>query len=400
MRDSIVRSRLGRSWRRLALAVAVACLAAVAVGGTPAAGKGARPTVAGITKAPFGTMPNGRTVFEYTLTNSQGMVVRILDYGGIITAIEVPDRAGHFDNVTLGLTSLDDYRTKSPYFGAIIGRYGNRIGGAQFTLDGKTYHLPVNNGPNSLHGGIRGFDKHMWDVTTMNGSNSVGLELTRVSPNGEEGYPGRLAVTVTYRLTEQNEIRMDYHATTSKPTVVNLTNHTYFNLAGEGSGSILGHDLKINASHYTPVDSTLIPTGEIAPVAGTPFDFTSSTAIGARIHDAHQQILYGQGYDHNFVLDRPAGDRSMIVAARAEDPVSGRVLRVITQEPGVQFYSGNFLDGTLVGPSGHTYRQGDGFCLETQHYPDSPNKPSFPSTVLRPGQSYDTETIYAFSVDS
>jgi len=400
MRDSIVRSRLARSWRRLAFVVAVACLGVVAAGGTPAVGKEARATAAGITRAPYGTMPNGRTVYEYTLTNSHGMVVKILDYGGTITEIDVPDRNGHFDNVTLGLNSLDEYRSATAYFGAIIGRYGNRIAGGMFTLDGTTYHLPINNGVNSLHGGIRGFDKHMWNVEERTGANSVGLVMSRVSQNGEEGYPGRMPVTVTYRLTEQNEIRMDYHATTSRPTVVNLTNHAYFNLAGEGSGTILNHVLKINASHYTPVDSGLIPTGEIAPVAGTPFDFTSPMAIGARIHDANQQILYGHGYDHNFVLDRPAGDTSMMVAARVEDPSSGRVLRVITQEPGLQFYSGNFLDGTLVGPSGHTYRQSDGFALETQHYPDSPNEPSFPSTVLRPGQSYDTETIYAFSVDS
>ena len=353
--------------------------------------------VAQITKEFFGRTSRDRAVHRYTLTNTAGMRARILTFAGILQSIIVPDREGQMRNVTLGLSTVREYEEISPYFGALIGRYGNRIAGGEFTLDGKTYQLPVNNGPNSLHGGDRGFDKRVWNAKPVVENGTVGLKLTRVSKDGEQGYPGRLRVQVTYTLTNDNGLRMDYRATTDEPTIVNLTNHAYFNLSGEGSGTVYDHRLTIYADQYTPVDRTLIPTGAIAPVAGTPFDFSEATAIGARIRDDDRQLLFGQGYDHNFVLRGDGGAPGMHRAAEAYDLDSGRVLTVLTTEPGLQFYSGNFLDATIVGLGGKAYRQGDGFALETQHFPDSPNKPSFPSTVLRPGETYESSTVYQFS---
>jgi len=357
--------------------------------------KHAAPT---ITKQPFGSTSEG-PVDLYTLTNSRGMEFKIMTYGGIIQSVRVPDRHGDAANVTLGFSNLDDYVQRSPYFGCITGRYANRIAQGTFTLDGVTYHLPINNPPNSLHGGTIGFDKHIWAATPFQDRDSVGLRLSFTSPDGDQGYPGTLVAEATYTLTKRNQIQIDYRAhVLGKATIVNLTNHAYWNLAGEGSGSIDGHVLYLDAPRYTPVDPTLIPTGAIDPVAGTPMDFTRPTAIGARIRDSFPQLVIGRGYDHNWVLDRPSpADRSSILAARVTERKSGRVLSIYTTEPGIQFYSGNFLDGTLVGTSGRMYRQGDGFALETQHYPDSPNHANFPSTVLRPGQEFSSQTIYQFS---
>jgi aldose 1-epimerase len=356
-----------------------------------------KPTPPSIEQDVFGTLADGTEIDIYTLTNSLGMEVTVLTYGGILQSIKVPDRRGRLANVTLGFDNLEDYVERNdPYFGAIIGRYGNRIGGGTFTLDGVTYQLATNNGPNHLHGGNVGFDKRVWTVTdTFTDSSSAGIELSYTSPDGEEGYPGTLETTVTYTLTNKNEIRMDYFATTDAPTHVNLTNHAYWNLAGEGTGSILGHKLELNASHFTPVDETLIPTGEIRSVEGTPMDFREPTEIGLRIRENDEQLLHGLGYDHNWVLDRE-GD-GLELAAQLSHRESGRVLSIFTTEPGIQFYSGNFLDGSLIGTGGQAYRQSDGLALETQHFPDSPNKPNFPSTVLRPGEVYETTTIYQFS---
>jgi aldose 1-epimerase len=350
-----------------------------------------------VERQPYGKTTDGATVDVYTLTNSHRMTAQIITYGGIVTSLDIPDRNGNMANVVLGYPQLDGYINDTSYFGAIIGRYGNRIAEGRFTLNGVTYSLARNDGPNSLHGGSKGFNKKVWQATEARGPDGPGLTLSYSSPDGEEGYPGTLSIQVTYRVTEQNELRIDYSAKTDKPTVINLTNHSYFNLAGEGTGDILGHEVTIMADRYTPVGATLIPTGELAPVAGTPFDFTKPKAIGADIREDHPQIVIGRGYDHNFVLQR-ASDNSLTLAARVQDPKSGRVMEVHTTEPGVQFYSGNFLNGTVAGTGGHTYRQGDGFCLETQHFPDSPNQPEFPSTVLNPGVEYKTTTIYRFSV--
>ena len=346
-----------------------------------------------IKREPFGKMPDGKAVERFTVTNANGVEMKAISYGGIITSLRVPDRNGKLDDIVLGFDSLEPYLTQPTFFGALIGRYGNRIGNAQFTLDGKTYKLAANNNGQSLHGGIKGFDKVLWAVEPI-GNN--GLAFTRTSPDGEEGYPGTLQVRVTYTLTDKNELVVEYHATTDKTTVVNLTQHSYFNLAGQASGDILGHELMINADRYTPVNDKLIPTGELAPVEGTPFDFRKSTAIGARINEAHPQLKAGSGYDHNWVLNRKG--TGLEVAARVREPKTGRTLEVTTTEPGIQFYAGNFLDGKLTGKGGAVYRHRTGFCLETQHYPDSPNQPKFPTTTLKPGQEYRSRTVFTFGV--
>ena len=359
-----------------------------------------------VTHAPTGVTVDGKAIEEYMLTNARGIEVRAITYGGIIRSLKVPDRSGKIADIVLGFDTAKGYLSDPPppYFGAIIGRYGNRIAKGQFTLDGHTYTLAKNNGPNSLHGGNRGFDKVVWAAEGRQSADGASVVFTRTSPDGEEGYPGNLQVRVTYTLTDANDLIVDYHATTDKATPVNLTQHSYFNLAGEGSGDILSHELMINADRYTPVDDTLIPTGELASVQGTPFDFRKATAIGARIDANDPQIKKGPGYDHNWVLNgagkgerRGATASELILAARLSDPKSGRTMEIRTTEPGLQFYSGNFLDGTIKGKSGHVYGKHTGLCLETQHFPDSPNHPDFPSTILRPGKTYESRTVFHFS---
>ena len=348
-----------------------------------------------ITKAPFGQTSDGQAVDLYTITNANGLEMQVTNYGGLITSLRVPDKEGNLGDVALGYDALDGYLEQNPFFGALVGRYGNRIAGAQFTLDDSTYTLAANNGPNHIHGGVKGFDKRVWQAEPFEDETGAGLVLTYTSPDGEEGYPGTLETRVTYTLTDQNELAFDYHATTDKATPVNLTQHTYFNLAGHGAGDILDHEIMLNASGYTPVDSALIPLGAVAPVEDTPFDFTESTAIGLRIDDDHEQLGRAGGYDHNFVLDGEAGE--MKLAARVTEPTSGRVMEVRTTEPGVQFYTGNFLDGSIAGKDGAVYEKRTGFCLETQHFPDSPNQPDFPSTILRPDEEYTSRTVFTFS---
>jgi aldose 1-epimerase len=352
---------------------------------------------AGVTRAPFGKMADGAQVEVFTLTNARGVEVKAITYGGIIQSLRVPDRSGRLGDIVLGFDSLDGYLKDHPFFGAIIGRYGNRIGKAQFTLNGQTYKLAANNGPNHLHGGVKGFDKVLWTGQVVEDKRGAAVAFSRTSPDAEEGYPGNLKVRVTYVLTDDNSLLVDYEATTDKATPVNLTQHSYFNLAGEGTGDILGHELTINADRYTPVDGTLIPTGELAPVAGTPFDFRKAVAIGARINDKNPQLANGKGYDHNWVLNRKGA--GMQLAARVKEPKTGRTLEIQTTEPGIQFYAGNFLDGSIKGKGGHVYAHRTGFCLETQHYPDSPNQPKFPSTILQPGQTYRTSTVFKFGAE-
>ncbi|CAM5551664.1 aldose epimerase family protein [Streptomyces pilosus] len=380
--------------RRTVIAGAGAAAAGVAAGSAFGGTAHASPGRGKPARSLFGRLADGTKVHSWSLENG-GTRMRVLSYGGIVQSLEIPDRRGRHANVSLGFDTLEEYVASSPYFGALIGRYGNRIGRGRFTLDGTEYQLSVNDGENSLHGGAQGFDKRVWDVEPFTRGSDVGLHLYYTAVDGEMGYPGTLRTKVTYTLTRGGDWRVDYEATTDKPTVVNLTSHVYWNLAGEGSGSVYDHELSIAASRYTPVDSGLIPTGELARVAGTPFDFRRAKPVGRDIRTAHQQVLYGQGFDHNWVLDKGITTRPEH-AATLRDPSSGRTLRIATGEPGLQFYSGNFLDGTLVGSGGRVYRQGDGLCLETQHFPDAPNRPSFPSTVLRPGETYRTTTVHSF----
>jgi aldose 1-epimerase len=377
---------------------AAALAAAMVAAGTTASATPTRTMPAtmkaDIKKDLFGTLDDGTKIWRYTITN-QRIRVRIITYGAIVQTIEVPDKRGRLGNVALGFPTLDDYvelNNPGPYFGAIIGRYANRIADGQFTLDGETHQIPPNNNGNALHGGPEGFDKKVWTATPGSSGGNPTLRMDYTSPDGEMGFPGTLKTTATYTITKDS-MRIDYRATTDETTIVNLTNHSYFNLAGEGTGTIYDHKLQLNARRTTPVDAELIPTGQIVPVAGTPLDFTRPTAIGDRIRDNHEQLVFGLGYDHNWVVD----GSGMRLHARLSEPTSGRVLSMFSDEPAIQFYSGNFLDGTLFGTSGRAYRQGDGLALETQHYPDSPNHPNFPSTELEPGDTYRTTTVYTFS---
>ena len=350
---------------------------------------------ASVTPAPFGILPDGQPVTVFTLTNRQGMQVKVLDFGALISAIQVPDRDGTFADVVLGFERLEPYLANSAFLGAVIGRYGNRIAEGRFSLDGKDYQLAVNNAPNHLHGGNQGFHQVMWRAEPFTTDDAVGVTFTRSSPDGEDGYPGKLDVTLTYELDNDNALHLRYHAVTDQATPINLTNHSYFNLAGQGS--ILGHEVTIDADRYLPVDAGSIPTGELADVTGTPFDLRQSTVIGDSITLQHEQLRIGRGYDHNFVLNQQPG-QALNLAATVREPQSGRVMQVYTQEPGVQFYSGNFLDASQHGKlRAHSYR--GALCLETQHFPDSPNQSHFPSTILRPGQVYQTETVYRFSAE-
>jgi aldose 1-epimerase len=347
-----------------------------------------------IEKSNFGTLPDGQSVTHYTLKNDKGMSVRIMTYGAAITSWTAPDKKGNYEDITLGCDSLSGYLAGVPYFGAIVGRYGNRIANGKFSLEGKTYTLAANNDANHLHGGIKGFDKVNWAATPIYGDEPT-LKLTYTSPDGEEGYPGKLAIEVVYTLQKENAVKMSYSATTDKTTVVNLTNHAYFNLAGDGK-SILDHQLQLNADRFLPVDKGLIPTGELKSVTGTAFDFTKSFKIGARIHDTlDNQLKFGKGYDHAWIL---IGQKGLNLAATLSEPTSGRVMEVFTTEPAIQFYSGNFLDGTIKGKKGIVYAQRSGLCLETEHYPNAPNQPKFPTTVLKPQEKYQTITVYKFTV--
>ena len=348
-----------------------------------------------ITKTSFGKTAAGENVDLYTLKNIHGMEARITNYGGIVVSLTAPDRNRAYADVVLGFNDLENYLTKNdPYLGAIIGRYGNRIARGRFKLNGVEHKLAVNNGENHLHGGIKGFDKVVWTGREMKTPNGPAVVLSYLSKDGEEGYPGNLRVRVTYTLTNKNELRIDYSATTDKATVINLTHHSYFNLLGEGNGNILDHRVTINGDRFLPTDAGSIPTGELAKVAGTPFDFLKPTAIGARIEQDHEQLKFGNGYDHTWVINGRPG--TLRHAATVTEPSQGRVMEVWTTEPGVQFYTGNFLDGSLTGKSGKPYPRRSGFCLETQHYPDSPNQPSFPTTTLRRGATYRSTTIYRF----
>ena len=348
-----------------------------------------------VKKESFGKTASGQGIDLFTLTNAHGLEARIMSYGGIVLSLKVPDRNGHLDDIVLGFDSADGYATTSQYFGALIGRYANRIGMGRFSLNGVEYKLATNNGANHLHGGVNGFNKAVWNARPLHIPGGAALELTYLSSDGEEGYPGNLSVKVVYTLTNNNELKIEYSATTDKDTVVNLTHHSYFNLAGQGQGDILKHELMINAARFTPVDAGSIPTGELRNVKGTPFDFTRTTAIGLRIGQDDEQLKFGHGYDHNWVLDGKMG--TLRKAAMVHEPTTGRVMEIWTTEPGIQLYSGNFLNGSKIGKDRKPYQLHYAFCLETQHYPDSPNKPEFPTTTLRKGARYRTTTIYKFS---
>lgn len=351
-----------------------------------------------VSVAPFGSDADGVPVHVFSLTNANGVELRLTNYGGIVLSVRVPDRNGHFEDVVLGFDTLDAYKANDPYFGALVGRYANRIAGGRFTLDGVDYTLALNDGDNHLHGGHVGFDKVVWGASPFVGNTYSGVRLSHVSPDGAEGYPGNLSVVVTYTLNDDNEFRVDYEATTDRATPINLTQHSYFNLGG--GPDILGHEMMLNASRMTPIDSGLIPTGEIVAVEGTPFDFRKPATIGSRIHEvSDDQIRFGLGYDHNFVIDRDADpSQHLVLAATVSDPESGRRVDVLTTEPGIQFYSGNFLDGTHVGKQGTVYGHRSGFCLETQHFPDSPNHHSFPDAILAAGETFESSTIFRFGI--
>ena len=372
---------------------------AIAVILAPAIAGGAANAAATFDRAPYGTTQDGQAVDIYTMTNDHGLRVRFLSYGGVITEIHVPDRTGRLDNIALGLRTLGDYETLPGHFGAITGRYANRIGGAQFTLNGQTYHLIANNGRNTLHGGPNALDHRVWTVSPLTVPEGVAATLSYVSPEGDQNFPGALTTQVTYTLTKDDVLQIAYVVSTDKDTVINFTNHSNFNLAGNGSGSVADQLLLVSADSYTPTGPDQIPTGEIALVEGTPLDFRQMMPIGARLNSAFQQMVYGRGYDHNFVLNKPSGG-GMTFAARAYDPKSGRIIDCFTTEPGVQVYTSNGMNGSIVGSSGTTYRQTEGFTLETQHFPDSPNKPNFPSTELKPGQEFRSTTIFRFATDT
>ena len=381
--------------------IAIAALGALFLGGCTIPPQAAVPApTAGATSTQFGTLANGQSTQLYTLRNAHGIELQLTNYGGIITSLKTPDRAGHIADIVLGYDNLAAYVANSPYFGAIVGRYANRIARGHFTLDGATYTLAVNNGPNSLHGGLRGFDKVVWNARPFQSQEGQGVALDYTSPNGEEGYPGTLHATVTYTLTADDRLIVDYAATTDKATPLNLSQHSYWNLAGNATRDILGHILTINSDGITPVDSTLIPTGEIMPVQGTPFDFRTPHAIGERVDQRQNtQIRYGNGYDHNWVLNRGgAGADALVLAARVVEPTSGRTMEISTTQPGLQIYSGNFLDGSNIGKGGVVYHFRYGLALETQHFPDSPNHSNFPSTILRPGEQFHSRTVFKFGV--
>ena len=375
--------------------ITITCAALLAA----TAAQGQEHMKSGVTAEKWGELPDGRGAQLFTVTNAHGMTMRVSDYGAIIVSLTAPDRSGKFADIVLGYDKLADYLKATPYFGAVVGRYGNRIAAGKFTLGGEAHMLATNNDPGGipchLHGGNTGFDKVLWDAEPAKGDDAAGVRFHYRSKDGEEGYPGNLDVNMTYWLTDDNELRIEYEAKTDKATPINVTHHSYFNLAGHDSGTILNHELMINAEKYTPVNKGLIPTGELAPVAGTPFDFRKPKPIGRDVNADSEQIKFGGGYDHNFVLEDRDG--SLKLAVRVIEPSSGRVMEVLTTEPGMQFYCGNFLDGSNIGKGAHAYEHRTGFCLEAQHYPDSPNQPNFPSTILKPGEKYGQTTVYRFS---